>query len=464
MQEQQFLNQSRGSASTAPASYWRKLIPRRPIEIVLLVLVAAVISLHLKYLWDVRTTVPHQDDWSLLDGMLQSLDAHRVGMWVFDSPNGHFIVPGALACLVSLRYLSLDLTALRLLNFPICLAAFCLIAHVVNLEIRSRFLRFYLYTGACFIVFNLCFWEHFAQANGFSAMLSVLFGGLGLYYTAKALQISSKWRNYLVIGLGFLIGSVLSSGAGYAAAAAAISVCAFSRLKKLAVSRPLPKHEIVTYGLAYAFGLLAISTHPFFHLKSRLIQTLFRAVLVAGSFGSSFLDQNGLVAQNVAFVCGVILIVASLSIGLDFSVGQRRRIGLLPVFSLALVMFGLLGCVAVAVARWQLPNGEFLSSRYTLYPSVCLLGILLYFARSKLFLLTHIWCFVAAGYLLATVKEEQVAFYRPAVYRKIELTIRNSDNLSDEQLRAALYWGENTSGVRRVAARMRRDRLNAFHH
>ena len=72
------------------------------------------------------------------------------------------------------------------------------------------------------------------------------------------------------------------------------------------------------------------------------------------------------------------------------------------------------------------------------------------------------WCFAAAGYLVATVKELQVAPYRPAVYKAIELAIRNIDNLSDEKLRATLYWQENTEGVRRVAARMRRDRLNVF--
>ena len=98
----------------------------------MLALVVLVISLHLKYLWDVRTAVPHQDDWNLLDKMFQSLDAHRVGAWVFDSPNGHFLVPAALAYLFSLHYLSLDLTPLRLLNFPICLAAFFLTAHVIN--------------------------------------------------------------------------------------------------------------------------------------------------------------------------------------------------------------------------------------------------------------------------------------------------------------------------------------------
>src|SRR5438128_5629205 len=116
--------QSRGAESTANESYWPKLFPRGLTEIVLVALVVLVISIHLKYLLDVRTAVPHQDEWSLLDKMFQALDEHRVDAWVFHSHNGHFLVPGALAYLVSLRYLSLDLTPLRLLNFPICLAAF----------------------------------------------------------------------------------------------------------------------------------------------------------------------------------------------------------------------------------------------------------------------------------------------------------------------------------------------------
>jgi hypothetical protein len=64
--------------------------------------------------------------------------------------------------------------------------------------------------------------------------------------------------------------------------------------------------------------------------------------------------------------------------------------------------------------------------------------------------------------LLATVREQQIGFYRLQLFQKMEVAIKNSDNLSDEQLKAALYWRENTKGVRRVIARMRRDRLNVF--
>jgi hypothetical protein len=460
MQEKPFPDQSQDAASTATEPYWRKLIPRGVTEIVLLALVVLVISLHLKYLLDVRTAVPHGDEWTLLDGMFRSIDEHQIGVWVFHPRNGHFLVPGTLGYLLSWRYGSLDLTPLRLLNFPICLAAFLLTAHVINAEIRSRFLRFYLYLGVCFVVFNLCFWELFSMGYMFTAMLSALFGGIGLYFIAKATQRSSKWKNHLLVGLCFLIASVLSLGAGYAATAAAISLLAFAGLKKL-ISRPVPRYETVVYCLACALGLLAIASHPFFFLRSRITQTVFHSVLVAGSAGSSFLDINSVTAPNVAFFCGVILFGGSLAVGVDFLI-RRTNSRLLPVFSLALVLFGLFGCATVAVSRSNLSTAEFLSSRYTLYPSICLLGILLYFACSRIFWLTNMWCFAAAVYLLAMVREKQVAPFRPSVYQKIEVAMMNIDNLSDQQLRATLYWRENTKGVRRVVARMRRDRLNVF--
>jgi hypothetical protein len=456
------LRQSKEAESTAKKSYWRELLPRSPSEIFLLAVVVVVISLHLKYLLDVRTEVPLQDDWNFLNNMFRSVDTHRTGAWVFGSTNGHFVVPGALAYLCSSHYLSLDLTPLRLLNFPICLAAFLLTAHVINLEVRPRFLRFYLYAGTGFLVFNLCFWEHLALGCGFSAILSALFGGIGLYHIAKATQTSARWKIALLIGLVFLVASVLSLGAGYAATAAAVSLLALIGLKKLAASRPMPNYRTIIYGLTSMLGLLAVLAHPFFHLTGRITKAVYHSVLLAGSTGSSFIDKSSLTAQNVAFASGIILIAAALWIGCDFLTSRSSRNRLLPTFALALVLFGLTGCVAVAIARSYLPNAEFLNSRYTLYPSLCLLGILLYFAYTKVFLLTHMWCFIAAGYLLATVKEQQIGFYRPQMYRKIEVAIINMDTLSDEQLKATLYWRENIKGVRKVVARMRRDRLNVF--
>lgn len=436
-------------------------MPETLPEVLLLALTILVMSLHLEYLWSVRTAVPHEDEWRLLDEMFEAFDKHRAIVWVLSPHNGHFLVPGNLAYLLSARCLSLDLTPLRLLNSLTCLVTFILTAHVINTDVRSWFLRFYLYLGACFVIFNLCFWEHFSLAIGFTAILSALFGGIGLYYIAKATQASANWKKDLLVGLVFLLASVLSLGAGYAAAAAAFSLLALDGLKKL-VSQRTSGYKTVVYCLACAFGLLAIVSHPFVHLKSWIIQTVFHSVLVAGSVGSSFLDKNSGLAQNVAFACGVILVVASLSIGFDFLTRQTPRRRLLPTFAFALVLFGLFGCVAVAVARSQRLEAEFLSSRYTLYPSICVLGILLYFACWRVFFLTNMWCFAAAGYLVGTVNELQVARYRPAVYNAIEVAIRNIDNLSDEQLRATLYFRENTKGVRRVAARMRRDRLNLF--
>ena len=454
--------QSRDAASTATDSNWRKLIPRRLIEVVLAALVVLVISTHLQYLLDVRTAVPHQDDWSLADKMFQAIDSHRIGAFVFDRPNGHFMVPSALAYLVSLRYLSLDLIPLRLLNFPICLLAFLLTAHVINVGVRSQLLRFYLYLGACFVIFNLSHWVHFSLGFGFTTPVSALFGGIGLHYIAKATQFSLKRGSNLIVGFAFLVASVLSFGAGYPAAAAAISLLAFSGLKKLTVSRPLRGYEAIVYCLAYALGLLAIASHPSFHFESRLIQTIFHVVLVAGSIGPSAFDPNSLMTQNLAYVCGVIFVIAALSVGLNFLVKQTPFRKPLPILSLGLVLFGLFGCIAVAVARSQLPVGEFLSTRYTLYPSIGLLGTLLYLACSRVFLLAHMWCFVVVGYLVTTLEELQIAPYRPAAYKAIESAMRNIDNLSDEELRATLYWRENTEGVRRVVARMRRDRLNVF--
>ena len=455
-------SQSPTAARPTNEPYWRKLVPRSPTEILLLGVVVLVISLNLKYLLDVRTVIPLQDDWSFLGNLFRAIDTHRAGAWVFDSTNGHFVVPAALAYLFSSSFLSLNLSPLRFLSFPVCLAIFFLVAHVVNREIRSRFLRFYLYAGTCFIVFNLCFWEHLALGGGFSAILSVLFGGIGLYYIAKAVQPGANWRRTLLIGLGFFVASVLSLGAGYAATAAALALLALVGLKKLAASRPMPRYRTAICGLTCLSGLAAILAHPFFGLTGRVVKAVYHFVLLAGSTGSTFLDKGSLTAHNVAFACGIIVVVASLSIGFDFLTSPSSRTRLLPTYSVALVLFGFSGCVAVAIGRAYLPHSEFLNSRYTLYPSLCLLGILLNFAQAKLFLLTHIWCLIAASYVLDTVREQQMGFFRMQLYQRMEIAIRNSDSLSDEQLRAALHWRENTGGVRKVVARMRRDRVNLF--
>jgi hypothetical protein len=462
-EDKEFLSPPQGVKNRATESYWTRLIPRRPVEIGLLALVVLVIFVHLQYLLYVSATVPHLDDWNSLEKMFRGLDIHRVSAFVFDSINGHFQVPAALGYLFSWHFLALDLTPLKLLNFPICLLAFLLTAHVINAEIRSRFLRFYLYLGAALIIFSLCLWEHFALASGFAALLSVLFGALSLYCLSKVAQGSSHWKRQLLAGTIFLLASVLSLGAGYAAIAAAVSLFALVGLKRLMLSRPAAPYKRALFYLAWAVGLLMLLSHPFFNLKNRIIQAFFHSALVMGSIGSASFDRNTVLAHNVAFVCGAMLIITSLWIGLHFLQRQTSENRLLPVFSLALVLFGLFGCLAVAVGRAYLPTGEFLNSRYTLYPSVGLLGTLLYFAGSRLFLLTNMWCFAAAAYVLATIREEQVGFYRPGVYRTMDAAIRNPDNLSDDQLRTALRWRENTKGARKVIARLRKDRLNLFH-
>ena len=71
--------------------------------------------------------------------------------------------------------------------------------------------------------------------------------------------------------------------------------------------------------------------------------------------------------------------------------------------------------------------------------------------------------------------EDNVVTHFPAIFKglgskpsvvhmalDVELVMRNINHLSDEQLRASLYWPLKTDGVRRVVARMRRDRLNVF--
>ena len=442
--------------------YRIKLTPRSLTDIILVAVIALVISVHLAYLLKVSPGVPHQDDWKLLDRMFRSADSGRGIAWVFDHSNGHFIVPAAVACLASLHFLSLDLTALRLLNFPICLMAFCLTVHLARKDVRLRPQRFYLYAGACFLIFNLSLWEHFAQANGFSAVLSALFGAIGLFYVARATQLPPRWKLDVLVGLSFLAASVLSLGAGYAALAAALLLGSFAGIKRLAVTHRIPRFQTVVCCLVSLAALLAVLSHPLFRLSSEVTQTVFRSTLTAGSLAASFLDKNSAVAQNLAFACGIMLIVASLWIAYHFLTTATSENRIVPVCALGLILFGLFGCLAVAFGRSYFPSTAFLSSRYTLYPSICLLGILLYFACWRTSWLITTSCLAATLCLLATIREYRVGHFRPAAYHRVAEAIRKVDNLSDAQLRAALYWGEDTRGVRRVAARMRRDKLGVF--
>src|SRR5205085_10821457 len=117
-----------GVKSRANESYWARLIPRSAAELCFLALLVLVISVQVQYLLFVTATLPHLDDWNSLEKMFRSLDIHRVAAFVFDPTNGHFEVPAALGYLFSWRYLAMDLTPLKLLNFPICLVTFLLTA------------------------------------------------------------------------------------------------------------------------------------------------------------------------------------------------------------------------------------------------------------------------------------------------------------------------------------------------
>lgn len=437
-------------------------MPRNKTQVLLAILTLLVIAAHLFYVWKVRAGVPHQDDWTVLSDMFQAIDGHHVTAWLFTNRNGHFALPARLGYLLSLKCFSLDLTPLRLLNFPICLATFLLTAHVINLNIQRRFLRFYLYLGVSCIVFNLCLWEHFAEAGGFPPLFCTIFGGIGLYYIAKSTQSELDRGKNVAVGILWILLSILSFGFGYPVAGAALVVFAVATFK-LYLPTHLRRDFSIIAGLLFGvLGLVAVASHPIFNLKSRILAHVFHFILVAGSIGA-FPFDGGEMAQNAGYFFGLILFGLIMWMTYDFVLHQPTRPRLLPVFSLGLVLLGFFGCVAVAIGRSKLPVGEFLSSRYTLYPLICFLGSLLYLARGRIFLLANVWCLVAVSYLFASVKEQYVGRYRPAVYQAIAEAMRKVDTLSDEQLHKTMYFRENTEAIRRVAKRMQNERLNIFH-
>jgi hypothetical protein len=167
-------------------------------------------------------------------------------------------------------------------------------------------------------------------------------------------------------------------------------------------------------------------------------------------------------AQNAGLLFGTVVLLLSMWIGFDFIARKSGRWTLLQTFSAALVIFGLLACLAIAAGRSRLPDQEFLSSRYTLESCICLLGVLLYSASCRILLLSHVWCLAAAGYVFATTKEQQVAIYRPGVYQRIEAAMRDIARLSDDEIRVVFYYGEDCPAVRAVTARLRKERLNIF--
>ena len=146
-------------------------------------------------------------------------------------------------------------------------------------------------------------------------------------------------------------------------------------------------------------------------IKSRVVQAVFHSTLVMGASASSFLDRHTVLAQNVAFICGLILLIASLWIGSHFLRRQTHASRLLPTFSFALVLFGICGCWAVAIGRAYLLR-RVLNSRYTLYPSSVSWGVFFTSPVRRFFAGQHV--VVCGGRLFAHhCQGKPVGFYRP---------------------------------------------------
>lgn len=436
-------------------------MPRTKAQILLSALTLLIIGIHLRYVINVDPSVPHQDEWSMLDGMFRALDAHQLWAWIMERRSGHFIVFVKMGYLVSLRCFSLNLAPLRLLNFPTCLVGFVLAASVIHKQVKSQPLRFYLYLGVAFVAFNLCLWEHFTQPGGLSTVLSAVLGGVAVYFVAKTLTHPGQSFRYWAVALTVACLSILSFSIGYAALAAAISLFALSAAQTWLGARRRPWFPDLSFFLLIGLGSLALVSHPALHFPGTLLRLVFRSCLVAGStWGSAF--DNPVVAQNAGFIIGSVVLLLSCWTVFDYLTRGSRAGNLLRTFAAGLVLFGVAACVAVALARPGLPDGEFLSSRYTLEAAICLLGLLLYSASSRIFLLAHVWTLAGLGYLLPTVKEQQVALYRPGVYDRIEAAMRGIDKMSDAQIGATFYFNEDYNAIRAVTERCRKDRLNVF--
>jgi hypothetical protein len=292
-------------------------MPRTKSQAFLLALTILVMSLHFHYVLSVSMSVPHQDEWSILNGMFQSLDTHRVAAWLIQPRNGHLMVFSKLGYLLSLFAFSLDLAPLRLLNFPICLAAFLLSAYVVNANVTSRATRFYLYPALAFIAFNLCLWEHFTEPGALSTILSAVLGGVSLYYVAKGLTDADKRKKNLSIAASALFASILSFGLGFIALVAAILIFALSLARKWARPWLAKGSQRILFFILTVLGLLAIASHPAFHLPGSLFHFVFHCCLVAGSIWAMPFDFPPM-AQNAGLLFGTVVLLLSMWIGFDF--------------------------------------------------------------------------------------------------------------------------------------------------
>jgi hypothetical protein len=201
------------------------------------------------------TSVPHQDDWSLLDGMFRAADAGEVSRWVFTPRNGHFPTASNLAYFLALKVWALDLTPLRLVNFPICLAALLLTVRVIVREVRSDTMRAYQALGAALLIFNLSFWEHFTLAGGFASLLPALLAGSGLYQLSRAAVSPVHRIRQAMLATVFLGGAVLSFGSGYAAWLTALLLVGLALLRHWETLRRNPTYQWVLLSL----GALVIS-------------------------------------------------------------------------------------------------------------------------------------------------------------------------------------------------------------
>lgn len=434
---------------------FRKIVP-----LALWTLTFAVIVLQLTYLLIVRTGVPHQDDWRVLDAMFRAADAGQMTQWLFTPHNGHFLLPANLAYLFSWKLGALDLSWFRLLNFAICLGAWGLVASVVRRAVNPGLFRAYLYLGTALLIFDLNFWEHFSLAIGFSPMFAAVIGACALYQISSAIELPADRLRRSFLGIVLLACSVLSSGIGYAAcfAAGATVIAVFAKARRR--SR-LPLLPWLAVAIGCAVMLCIALSHPYWRLDSIFLRFVLHFVLVAGSIWACAFDSPSM-TLNAAFISGTLILFLAMWASFDFSARTVRERQLLLIFAVSLIAFGLGACAAVSVARPRLPSGEFLSSRYTLEASICVLGLLLYATRSPTFLFSNVWCLIVTGYIFAAVREWQTAPYRPAIYKQIEAVMADIDHLSDEQIRKTLYFGEDTSGVRRVVGRMRREHLNYF--
>lgn len=434
-------------------------MPRNLSQITFWILSIVIAIFQLYYLISLRAVLPYADDWEALDGLFNARERGQLAQWAFTPKGGHFAVPGRLAYWVSFKLFSLNLAPIRLIHFPLGLVAVALTCYVIQSEISRSFPRAYLGLGASFLIFSLGRWEHFAVAGDVSVTLSVLSGATGMYYIIQATDGTSVDYKRLLFGLGFLLAAILSFGVGYLVVTATIAVIVLEAARRrLNWHRSL--YQNLTVCVISAFLVLAALAYPAFPFYGTLLRLVGRSILVMGSIGAPQFDYK-LARLDAAYCFGIIIFLCAIWSILDFLKRRQHSSKLLP-FSIGLVLLGMCGCAAVTLARVDLPDEQFLASRYTLYPSISLLGLLLYCGIGRMYMLAHIWCLAAACYLFATIKEARTAPFRVKAHQSMEVAIRNADNLTDDQLGKVLFARKDMAQVRRVIAILKAERLTIF--